>query len=105
MKTTPLRNILYLLQKEGYPIGSKICKALIDEQVQKGIWQLEQSILKEIAASKGKYGSAQVEWMSSSDSEAARELIRQCIKAGWIEGADSAEAMELIHQCIKEGGY
>jgi L-amino acid N-acyltransferase YncA len=84
MKTTPLRNILYLLQSEGYSLGSKVCKALIDEQVQKGIWQLEQSILKEIAASKGKHGSAQAEW---------------------IEGADSAEAMELIRQCIKDGGY
>jgi len=82
MKTTPLRNVLYLLQSEGYSIGSKICKALIDEQVQKGRWQLEQSILKEVAASKGKYGSAQVEWMESLDSAEARELIRQCIKDG-----------------------
>jgi len=82
MKTTPLRNILYLLQSEGYTIGSKVCKALIDEQVQKGIWQLEQSILKEIAASKGNHGSAQADWMSSFDSTEARELIRQCIKGG-----------------------
>lgn len=83
MKTTSLRNVLHLLQSEGYSIGSKVCKALIDEQVHKGLWQLEQSILKEVAASKGKHGSAQAEW---------------------IEGADSAEARELIHQCIKDGG-
>jgi len=84
MKTTPLRNVLYLFQSEGYSIGSQVCKALIDEQVHKGLWQLKQSILKEVAASKGKHGSAQAEW---------------------IKSADSAEARELIHQCIKDGGY
>ena len=82
MKTTPLRNILYILQKEEYRIDGEVCRTLIDEQVQKGLWQLEQSILREVAASKGKHGSAQADWMRSSDSEAARELIRQCIKEG-----------------------
>lgn len=82
MKTTSLRNVLYLLQSEGYSIGSKVCKALIEEQVQKGLWQLEQSILKEVAASNGKYGSAQRDWLDSPDSAEARELIHQCIKDG-----------------------
>lgn len=82
MKTTPLRNILYLLQKEGYLIDGEVCRTLLNEQVQKGLWELEQSILREVAASKGKHGSAQADWMSSPDSEAARELIQQCIKEG-----------------------
>lgn len=82
MKTTSLRNVLYLLDSEGYAINSKVCKTLIEEQVLKGLWTLEQGILREVAASNGKYGSAQADWMSSPDSEVARELIQQCIKKG-----------------------
>ena len=82
MKTTSLRNILYILQKEEYLIDGELCRMFINEQVQKGLWQLEQSILREVAASQGKHGSAQADWMSSSDSVAAREFIRHCIKEG-----------------------
>lgn len=82
MKTTSLRNVLHLLDAEGHEIDSWICRTLIDEQVQKCLWRLEEDILKEIAASQGKHGEDQKNWIGSPSGAEARELIRKCIKDG-----------------------